>query len=207
MSTTIKSLGNSISSIKTSISAQNSKIDDLLKKIRELEAKNSKLEQRCNKLEGDYLDLPAALLEEFEDRTRRRKNIIISGVPEQMEGSADDRIQADKSGVEEILREIWEDYDDEMIRCHRIGRHATGRARLLRVVLNDEEAKKSILFNAAKELRKCPAYKNVYVNPDLTISQRKINKLLREELKRRKSEGEDVIIRRNKIVPRRENFH
>ena len=72
---------------------------------------------------------------------------------------------------------------DEMICCHRTERQETDKVRPLRVVLRDEEVKNSIISNAAKELRKCPAYKDVYVNPDLTTSQRKMNKLLREELK------------------------
>ena len=208
LSLTIERLQDSLTSVKSSISEQNTKISHLLQRIEELDAEKSQLQRRCNKLEGDYLDLPTALLEEFEDRTRRRKNILISGVQERNEGSAEERIVADREHVESILQELSEEKGfsaDEIARCHRVGRQSTGKARPLRVVLQDEETKRSILSNA-KRLRNTASYKNVYVNPDLTFSQRKANQLLREELKRRRNENEDVIIRRNKIVVRRENF-
>ena len=205
LSLTINRLEDSLTSVKSSITEQSDKITHLLHKIKELDDRNTKLEQKCIKLEDDLRSLPENLLEEFEDRSRRRRNIIISGIPERSEGSADERMKADKDDVEEVLQTLWKQYDDELVRCHRIGRQTTGKSRLLRVVLQDEEAKSSILSNA-RELRKCPSYKSVYVNPDLTITQRKINKLLRVELKRRKDLGEDVLIRRNRIVARRENF-
>jgi len=42
---------------------------------------------------------------------------------------------------------------------------------------------------------------NVYVNPDLTIVERKINYKLRQELQERRKNGErSLVIRKNRIV-------
>lgn len=205
MCQSIKSMEETLTHFSTTISEQNTKISGLLQKIQALDSKNSHLEIRCKNLENDLLELSSSVLEEFEDRARRRKNLIISGVPERLEGSTDERATADREHVDSILEDIADVDDDAVSKCHRIGRYMTGKVRLLRVVLKDEETKQSILVKA-KQLRNTPSYRNIYVNPDLTTIQRNADKMLREELKRRKNEGHDVIIRRNKIVARKGNF-
>ena len=75
--------------------------------------------------------------------------------------------------------------------------------RLLRVVLRDEDDAKTILYNA-KKLRDMPQHSKIFINPDLTPYQQKLNKTLRDELKRTRASGEDVIIRGGKVVPRNE---
>ena len=50
-----------------------------------------------------------------------------------------------------------------------------------------------------------PQFRGVFVNQDLTLIQQKEEKSLREELKLRKSSGENVVIRRGKIVYADEN--
>ena len=53
----------------------------------------------------------------------------------------------------------------------------------------------------AKNLRKSEQWKGVYISPDLTPSEREEGKKLRDELKARRARGEQVIIRRGRIVP------
>ena len=53
----------------------------------------------------------------------------------------------------------------------------------------------------ARKLRKFEEFKNVYVNPDLTRAKRVAQKELRQELARRKADGEkDIYIHRGLIV-------
>lgn len=68
---------------------------------------------------------------------------------------------------------------------------------------SDSETKNNVL-KKAKTLKNSSKYQRVYVNADLTPEQRKLNKDLRSELKRRKESGEDVVIYRNEIKTRQE---
>ena len=53
----------------------------------------------------------------------------------------------------------------------------------------------------AKNLRNSNTYKKVFISPDLLPKEREVNKLLHQELKRRKEAGEvNLIIRRGKII-------
>ena len=54
----------------------------------------------------------------------------------------------------------------------------------------------------AKNLRNSTTFKNVYINPDLTIRQQKESKALRDELKKRRNNGESVVIRNGEVVPK-----
>ena len=49
------------------------------------------------------------------------------------------------------------------------------------------------LLNKSKDLRRFPTLKSICTNPDLTRNQRETNRTLRQELKKRKEAGEDVI--------------
>ena len=51
-----------------------------------------------------------------------------------------------------------------------------------------------------KQLRDVEQYSNIYITPDLTPEEQAKDKALRAELKRRRSKGEVVEIRRGRIV-------
>ena len=88
---------------------------------------------------------------------------------------------------------------------HRIGKVVEGRNRLIRVILSSEDCKDRVL-REARQLRNASEFKNVYVNPDLTLRQRQEGKRLREELKRRRELGEDVVLRHGSIASKSGNF-
>jgi len=72
----------------------------------------------------------------------------------------------------------------------------------MRVQLGSINVKRAILTNA-KKLRatRSDALKNVYITPDLSVQERKVQKELRAELKRRKESGElNLRIYRGQIV-------
>jgi len=135
----------------------------------------------------------------MEDRDRRRLNVTISGVPEESEGSASERKAADEEKVGNILKAVTELESDSITRTYRIGRPTPGKSRLLCVALCDETSKKKVLYNA-RQLRNNPEHRNIYINPDRTRMQQEEMKALRGEQKRRKENGENVVIYRNKVV-------
>ena len=70
---------------------------------------------------------------------------------------------------------------------------------MLKVEFSTEEDKRKIL-QKAKSLRQKPEYRFVFINPDRTIFQQKEFILIHEELRRRRENGEDVVIFKNKVV-------
>ena len=104
--------------------------------------------------------------------------------------------------LEELL-DSEEDYE----KLHRIGKLKPGVPRPLCLKCESVEQKNRIL-RSSKGLRNIEKYKSVFINPDRTRMQLEIDKNLREELKRQKLEGKDVIIFREKIIERssRKNF-
>ena len=75
------------------------------------------------------------------------------------------------------------------------------RPRMLRVTVRNEETKKKLLTNARKIEGK--GRDRVYINQDRTPKEREIFRKLREELMEKRKENPDLVIRDNKIVPKR----
>lgn len=188
-----------LESLKDEIEKQTSLISTLVKQVEDLHKKNLKLEQKCNKLEEAMSRMTTSVLEEANDQQRRRKNLIISGVPESVTRSAEDRKAEDKSRVKTILDELIECDENLIVHVHRMGKIVDGRNRILRVVLRDEESKQRIL-KTARRLKTSEIFQDIFINPDLTLAQRQEKKHLRYELKRRKDLGEDVQIRNGHVV-------
>ncbi len=98
------------------------------------------------------------------ERQRRARNIVVSGVQESKEVTANDRMAADKTRLSELL-----DIDEsEILRCFRVPLKDTTKLRPLVATLKTP--------NAASELhyygngRKLNG--DIWVNPDLTSSER-----------------------------------
>ncbi len=201
---------------KTDILASlNSRLDDIANKMTKInnrmdgiDQRMTQMERRCTRMEESSEKLFSSVIQEIEDRNRRRLNLIVSGIPEG-EGSLEERKAADKEKVETLLSDLDEDWDDKVFEhLHRIGNNVSKGPRLIRVICSGESVKKDIL-RKAKQLRYRSAHTNVFINPDLTFQQRDENKHLRNELKARRSQGENVIIRNGKVVEQsyHGNFH
>ena len=90
----------------------------------------------------------------------------------------------------------------------RLGEKNKNRARLLRIKVQNTEIKRKILRNSNKlnEDKVTDPKKKIYINEDLTKTQREINKTLRDQLKALPTEErKKYTIRVNKIVARKLN--
>ena len=89
----------------------------------------------------------------------------------------------------------------------RIGKLMDGRNRLLKVSLDSDDSKRSILTHA-KQLRRTEAYRNVFLKPDLTPFQQKLDYKLRMELrdKRNSDPDKEYVISNGKVVERNQGF-
>ena len=113
----------------------------------------------------------------------------------------------DEGAVKSILEEIdADDYSYE--KCYRIGQPKSNGIRLLRVIGFDEDDRNKIL-RKVKSLRDNESFRGFYVNPDLTPIQQREAKKMRDQLKERRKNSEEVVIYRGKITIKSEikNFN
>ena len=179
-----------------------SRLEDLEASNKQLQKKNRELELELEKLKTESRDRIVEVADEVQQRSRRMKNIIIAGAPESSDGSVDERKQKDEAFCKQMFADLSTDVD--FVETTRIGRPGNDRARLLRVRFEKVDDKFRIL-RSCKELRKLEEYKNVFINPDRTPLEQKIDKHLRDELKERRENGEaDLVVYKGKIVKRSE---
>lgn len=172
----------------------------IISRMEEIEAKYKEMERRCNKIEEHQMNI----FSEIEDRERRKNNIVISGVPEKEDGNAEERKEWDEEKAEKLFDELAGLNSEDFMKTYRIGKTDSKKPRLLKVICRNDEIKRDLLTKA-KDLRSMSGYEGVYVNPDQTPLQQRQSKALREEYKRRKELGEEVLLRRGKIISR-QNF-
>jgi len=94
--------------------------------------------------------------------------------------------------------------DVEVIDHRRIGKKHDGKIRPIQVDVKDEKTKWYVI-SKGKLLRATAEFSRVYISPDLTESERKVELELREKLKKvredeKNGEGRLWIIRKGKIV-------
>lgn len=200
----LKNISGTLKSLQTKISV----VEDTLQKVLEtqmtqdVEIKN--LKEEVLTIKDDYNNI----LAEVESRDRRKSNLILSGLPEKEDGTADERKQSDMSAVKTLFSALDNSKTNAVSAVFRIGKMTSSGPRLLKVICCDEESKRALL-SKSKDLRNIIQYKEVYINPDLTPLQQAQNKKLREELRARRNLGEEVMIRHGKVVMKAsaQNFH
>ena len=134
------------------------------------------------------------ITEEGKRQSSKENNLVIKGI-----------IQSDEDNelVHKILTELKLELTVTVKDVKRIGRpdKDTGLKPLLLIELADKTEKLRVLKEANK-LKNNDAYKNVYINPDLTRTEMESQFNLRAELKKRRNEKPDDIhyIRDDNII-------
>ena len=167
----------------------NSQFNALLGKISQVVEKQSVFEKSLRDLQEEVKILRAKdhdeglddMYDELDQRNRRKRNIVSSGITEQLNGTLEERRGYDEGAVKSILEEIdADDYSYE--KCYRIGQPKSNGIRLLRVIGFDEDDRNKIL-RKVKSLRDNESFRGIYVNPDLTPIQQREAKKMRDQLK------------------------
>ena len=137
-----------------------------------------------------------SIADELADRERRKNNLIIYNLPESTDNSKD------KSFFTELCKSVF-DTTVKITKSLRLGKKHENKNRPLLIGLENQQNVVNITSRAAY-LRHHDKYENIYIAPDMTKYQRSKHKQLVDELKRRKSNGENnLIIRNGEIVTRR----
>jgi hypothetical protein len=207
-------LDNLKTELKREITKLNDTLDALIKRVDETDDKVRHLEVKCLSLEAKIASAeveknqPEEIIKEVEQRYTKRLNLIISGVPEQVSGAVEERKRKEEEFVHGVCQHIGVEFKNisDSVRLGRQTLTHVNKPRLLRITCSSVEAKFEMLKKAIS-LRRSDEYKGIYINPDLTAKQQQEARDLRTELKVRRENGEDVIIRRGKIVNRNSDPH
>ena len=206
-----------ITPLKESYSKLSTEYEDLHKNLSDLSSKLDTLQSSESELQNHIKDTTTALssvkmpfvapttsnptdiVDEYLDRERRKPNLIIYGIPEFSGSIPDERKLNDKTNFTDLVHSEFKLGNIKITKLVRLGKQIEGKIRPLLVTLMDSYVIGHLLQNA-KTLRNSSSHQNVYISPDLTPKEREINKLLYEQLRRRKEAGEsDLIIRRGKL--------
>ena len=136
---------------------------------------------------------------------RRRKNIIVYGMPEKDERDEKKRGEIDQINISNLLIELGTNVRNYEI--SRLGKQITeGRPRPMRIELIKESDKYAVLKGAFKlKNTRNETFKRISITTDMSYKQREAEQILREELKERKRAGEkNIKIRKGRIVKEEE---
>ena len=176
-------------------------ISDLKSKIDVLSTHLSQLQRDCDKAKKSKEEDVEKMCKEAEDRFKRRKFIVISGLQESSASTLKEKVESDSKTIKSIAQNLGlRDFEPKEV--SRIGKVNQSQPRLLRFKCSNLQ-EKTHLLKESKRLRSKTYFKDVYLNPDLTYSQRLKNKELREQLKRKRDAGEDFVIYRGQLVERK----
>ncbi len=125
------------------------------------------------------------VVDEYVEREKRKMNLILHNVPEQGEGSFQDRIQKDIDIFKIIVNTELDEQNISVTRAIIFGKYMEGKKCLMLVELKDENVKRDIL-KKANSLRNSGQCSNVYISSDLTPKERMEGKKLRDEMRLRR---------------------
>lgn len=187
----IESLESSVTSMQTCYNSATSEVANIY--------------HRMNRIEENVY---STIFDEMGQRIERMNNLVIRGIPESDHGTVADRQEHDRKRINELITEL--DVPTMVVDgIERLGRmHPDVRQRPIRLACRTISERK-LIQQKARMLRNSTKFKDTYICNDLTRSQQIESREQRLELKRRRDNGEDVVIYRNKIALRSDikNFH
>ena len=200
-------LESELKEMKTEVKGWNKELIENIQKTNETSTKIETLVE-AKRLEGVEQRVEVSVKELKEDVDekleieKRRNNLIFHGVKEA--GIVDLESMTkhpDMEQIEEILKDgLRLDSSRHLVEIQRIGRYVAGKIRPLRLIVKTQEGRAMIL-KRAKDLKEVDSFKKVFITPDLTRKQQQSDKVLREQVKKFRSEGhQNVSIRGGKVV-------
>lgn len=200
--------GSFINTIFTAFKAMQAQISELTVEIKKLSVKMSNFEQKITDSNSNIapsrsylsvatpvpslsqpapIDIPLVIQQTLNDATRRKRNVVVSGLPEDVGTGISDRITF-LNFCENFLpfKPSLAPGDSS---CTRIGKTRADQPRRLLVKFNSEDVATAIL-KEAPSLRRCAdpyISSKVYINPDLSPAAAKLAYDARKKYAARKS--------------------
>ena len=139
-----------------------------------------------------------ACLREEKDRDKRRLNLCLRNFPES-DSTSNDRTRVielfkSKLGVNET------ELNNGVRNVKRVGAQSDDRPRIIIIECSNADLKRTLLQNSFKFKNVIMSNNKIFLTPDLTKQQLEADRALRETLRFRRNNGENVSIRKGKIV-------
>ena len=178
---------------------------EITEKISTQEESTAKLNSKIEKQREDK--------EEEALKSTKALNLIIYGVPEH-ENDPIEQMKQDFLALCQIYETKLDIEKTDITNITRIGKKIQGKIRPIKITCANHEVRKEILTNnqylrlSDDSFEDCNCKKepgkhiHVNVTTDKTKKEQEEESLLINELKERKANGEDVIIKRGKVIPR-----
>lgn len=113
-------------------------------------------------------DVFEEVFQEFNERVKRKHNLILFGVTEQQSANKDDRVSADKTVALDILRLAnISTQNINNLRAIRLGRFSEDRSRPIKVILENEEQVYQVIRNVSV-IKNTNRFKNISISLDRT---------------------------------------
>ena len=156
----ISCMRSEIQILKESISSLTSRVEKLEEENANLKKKNERFLNQSHSEPSSVENLCSEMMDEMQQRERRKLNLVIVGAPEPSTGSVAERRTADKEQCSELFSTIG------LSQCNikdvsRIGKITPERRRLLRVTMCHEEDKRYLIAHS-KHLRQVAKFKKMY---------------------------------------------
>ncbi|KAK3886243.1 hypothetical protein Pcinc_009597 [Petrolisthes cinctipes] len=187
-------------------------MDSIREEVKELRADNYSLKKTIENLEKKWDKRDEEIvrkvtermmenLEEEREREKKRNNIIMFNVPESRKTEISEITYEDRERCEEIFQGKLGVKDAKIQRIFRIGRITTGKVRPVIMEMNEVGIKWE-LVKRSKKLKNNDdqVTQKIIIAPDLTKREREENDRLREELRHKRQNGGQWIIRKGKVV-------
>lgn len=210
----MSAIRNQINEIKTSNEALFREQNELRIDLTELKQLQSSTEQKLKTIETDVIQLktgsysgkaaehPTAaseyesVVQEFQERCSREKNVIITGIEEPKLDNPERRRESDMTEVLNITKTLLPNCPNP-VKVMRLGKYDSNKNRPIKVSFESNTISRKILQNKDKVDKK---YKIYY---DQTPKQQQFLKDLQAEIKKRLENGEkDLIIKYIKGIPK-----
>ena len=191
---------------------QNNKLDQEFPVLPAINAATQKMQHEITTQQESTTKMQFNM-EEEKRKEAIKMNLIVYGIPEQ-ESTVEKQMIADFNVLQELYSDKVQLHADDVTSIVRLGRNTEGKIRPIRVTFNEIQKRREILTNNQGlrmegdefKLCKCKAnpgkHQHINVTTDKTKQEREFENELREQIKVRRQNGEDVIIRKGKIVNR-----
>jgi hypothetical protein len=168
---------NEISSLKSQLEASNNsaKASNISSEWVQIVTKGSKNAKKP----PEQLVVTNAAISELNEREKRKKNVIIYGVPESSKEVLTEKRAEDEQIIKGVLDSIGKS-EIKPVYSRRLRSKDASKPGPILVELSDASLRNPVLL-AARNLRSNENYKTVYISPDLTEAERQLDYKLRQE--------------------------
>ena len=212
----LKTNESELATLKASVASLENKISNLEDRFKAM-AKDTPVKSKINN-KADVSNTPLhtsvdsssqiqtmvdSFINEEKEKAKRCLNLIVHNVTESTDEEGLNRKKHDIDFVTSTFQQYL-GVSVAINKAFRLGKH-NDKPRLLKISVNSEAEKASLLRNATK-LRNADHPKEIqqiFITPDLTPKEQQINKKLREELRELNKESKTFYIKNGKIVQRR----